>query len=71
LLSVPGLVLMPAGTALGMVGIDVVAYTITTDIALRAVGGALLVALVVANRRRADAEGEGDPESTETTPTAA
>ncbi|MFT4885401.1 MAG: TRAP-type uncharacterized transport system fused permease subunit, partial [Natronomonas sp.] len=71
LLSVPGLVLMPAGTALGMVGLDVVAYTLATDIALRAVGGALLVALVVANRRRANAEGGDEGEPADTTPTAA
>jgi TRAP transporter 4TM/12TM fusion protein len=69
LLSVPGLLLMPAGAALGAVGLDIVAYTLTADIALRAVGGVLLVVLVVANRRRAARGDEADP--TDTTPTAA
>jgi TRAP-type uncharacterized transport system fused permease subunit len=71
LLSAPGLLLMPAGTILGMGGVDVVSFTLTTDIALRAVGGAMLVALVVRNSRRADAEKGDEGEPADSTPTAA
>lgn len=62
LLSVPGMLLMPAGTALGLAGIDVTLFTPTTDLALRAVGGAIFAALILVNRRRA-ARGEGEPPS--------
>ncbi|MEF8915755.1 TRAP transporter permease [Natronomonas sp.] len=71
LLSAPGLILMPSGTILGMVGIDVVAFTLTSDIALRAVGGVMLVTLLVRNSRRADAEKGDEGEPADPTPTAA
>ena len=60
LLSIPGMLLMPAGTALGAVGIDVTLFTLAGDIALRAVGAVLFVALVVANIRQAETESGGE-----------
>ena len=60
LLSIPGMVLMPLGTALSVVGTEMTLFTLTNDLLLRAVGGGLLVALVVANRRRASDESERD-----------
>ncbi|MWV64373.1 TRAP transporter fused permease subunit [Halorubrum sp. JWXQ-INN 858] len=52
-LSVPGMVLLPAGTALGTFGVDVMLHTLTNDLALRGVGAVMLVAGLVRNRRRA------------------
>ncbi|WP_418279883.1 TRAP transporter permease [Halorubrum sp. DTA98] len=65
-LSVPGMVLMPAGTGLGIVGIDVALYTLTNDLVLRGVGAVLLAAGLIRNRRRARAVGDDPVESTET-----
>ncbi|MFO7833129.1 MAG: TRAP transporter fused permease subunit [Halohasta sp.] len=60
LLSVPGMLLMPLSTALGLVGIEMTLFTLTNDIILRVVGGALLAALIVANQRKAaDETGSG------------
>ena len=56
LLSVPGMVLMPAGTALGLAGVDVTLFTLTNDLVLRGVGAVMLVAGVIRNRRRAAGE---------------
>ena len=59
LLSVPGMVLMPAETAVGLVGVETTLYTTTFDIALRALGGVMLVGLAGKNRREASEEDEG------------
>ncbi|MDZ5812064.1 TRAP transporter fused permease subunit [Halorubrum sp. AD140] len=56
LLSVPGMVLLPASAALGLVGVDASLYTVTNDVAARAVGAAILVVALVRNRRRARGE---------------
>ncbi len=56
-LSVPGMVLLPAGTALGIAGLDVAPYTLRNDLLLRGVGAATLVVGLVRNRRRADDDG--------------
>jgi len=61
LLSVPGMLLMPLGTALGAVGVEMTLYTLSNDLALRAVGGVLFTALVVDNRRRASDEPGDEP----------
>jgi len=61
LLSVPGMLLMPLGTALGAVGVEMTLYTLSNDLALRAVGGVLFTALVVDNRRRASEEPGDEP----------
>jgi TRAP-type uncharacterized transport system fused permease subunit len=53
-LSVPGMLLMPAETIAGIAGIDVTLYTVTIDVAVRAIGGAMLVALAAKNRRQAN-----------------
>ncbi|GAB3417301.1 TRAP transporter permease [Haloparvum alkalitolerans] len=50
LLMAPALLLTPAGTLAGLAGIDVALYTVTTDVATRAVGAAGLVALVATTR---------------------
>ena len=64
-LSVPGMVLLPAGTALGFVGVDVMLHTLTNDLLLRVVGAVMLAAGLIRNRRRAAAGsgGESDEES--------
>ena len=51
-LSVPGMVLLPAGTALGLLGLDLTLHTLTNDLLLRAVGAIMLVVALVRNRRR-------------------
>ena len=56
LLSVPGMVLLPLSTGIGLFGVDVALYTLTNDLILRGVGGVMLVAGLVRNRRRAAAE---------------
>lgn len=56
LLSVPGLILMPIGTTLGALGVDVVLFSTTTDVAARVLGALLLVGLLSLNRRRAARE---------------
>jgi TRAP transporter 4TM/12TM fusion protein len=53
-LSVPGMLLMPAETIAGIAGIDVTLYTVTIDVAVRAIGGVMLVALAAKNRRQAE-----------------
>ena len=50
LLMVPALILLPTQTTLGVAGIDVALNTLTFDLALRGIGGALLAALIVRNR---------------------
>ena len=64
-LSVPGMLLLPAGTALGLAGIDVTLFTPTMDLALRGAGGLLFVALILRNIRKAARrdESEDEPES--------
>ncbi|MES3517699.1 MAG: TRAP transporter fused permease subunit [Natronomonas sp.] len=52
LLSIPGMLLMPAETALAAVGIEAVLFTTLNDVGVRIVGGILLVALLFADRRR-------------------
>ena len=59
LLSVPAMVLLPLGTAIGLVGVDVTLYTLTNDLLVRGLGAALLVGGLVRNRRRAAAEPDG------------
>jgi len=71
LLSVPGMVLLPASAALGLVGVDAALYSVTNDVAARAVGAVILVAALVRNARRASggasdaaaAESAADPVS--------
>ncbi|MFO8115236.1 MAG: TRAP transporter fused permease subunit [Halorubrum sp.] len=67
LLSVPGMVLLPATAGLGIVGVDVALYSVTNELVARAVGGAILLVALVRNRRRASsgpvAEATGDEES--------
>jgi len=63
LLSVPGMLLMPAETLFGMAGVGVTLYTVTIDVAVRAVGAALLVGLLLQNRRLADREADEAVES--------
>ncbi|MFO7927302.1 MAG: TRAP transporter permease [Halobacteriota archaeon] len=65
LLSVPGMLLMPAGTALGLAGIDVTLFTPTIDLGVRGVGGAIFAALMIRNIRRAAREDEGTPTTEE------
>ncbi|GAB6877810.1 TRAP transporter permease [Halorubrum gandharaense] len=60
-LSVPGMVLLPASTGLGLVGVDVAFHTVTNDVLLRAVGAVLLVGGLVRNRRRAARGADGTP----------
>ncbi len=55
-LSIPAMVLMPAGTALGFAGVDVTLYTMTTDLALRGVGAVMFAALIFHNTRKARAQ---------------
>jgi len=67
LLSVPGMLLMPLGTTLGVAGVEITLYTLTNDIVLRVVGGVLLAVLLVANRRQAAGETPSTTESTTST----
>ncbi|EMA59789.1 TRAP transporter permease [Halorubrum kocurii] len=53
LLSVPGMVLLPASAAFGIVGVDVALYSVTNELVARGVGAAILVVGLVRNRRRA------------------
>ncbi|WP_418284806.1 TRAP transporter permease [Halorubrum sp. DTA46] len=53
LLSVPGMVLLPLGTALGFVGLDVTLYTLSNDLIARGLGAVMLAIGLVRNRRRA------------------
>ncbi|MGZ0745688.1 TRAP transporter permease [Haloparvum sp. AD34] len=46
LLMVPALLLSPVGSLLGVAGVDVTLYTVTTDVVARGLGGLLLVGLV-------------------------
>ena len=62
LLSVPGMVLLPAGTGLGLVGIELTLFTPTMDLALRGAGAALFAALILGNIRRAARGDESDDE---------
>ncbi|QLD89962.1 TRAP transporter permease [Natronomonas salina] len=62
-LSVPGVLLMPAETVVGMVGIQATLYTVPIDVAVRVAGAVLLGGLVVKNRRRADEEVESPADS--------
>ena len=64
LLSIPGMVLMPLGTALGVIGVDVTLFTLTNDLILRVAGGALLAGLVVTNRRKTSDEPDSEPAMT-------
>ena len=57
LLSVPGMVLLPASAALGLAGVDAALYTVSNDLIARGVGAAMLVAGLVGNRRRAGGGG--------------
>ena len=63
LLSIPGMILLPAGTALGFAGIDATIFTITWDIGLRVLGGVLFGTLLVQNIRRGKRE-TTEPEAT-------
>ncbi|WP_435095061.1 TRAP transporter permease [Halorubrum sp. N11] len=64
LLSVPGMVLLPASTAFGLVGVDVALYSITNELIARGVGAAILAIGLVRNRRRAGGDDyEEDDES--------
>jgi len=56
LLSVPGMLLMPAESVAALAGTEITLYTTTFDIALRAIGGVILVALAGKNRRQAAGE---------------
>jgi len=69
LLSVPGMLLMPLGTTLGTVGVEMTLYTLTNDIALRAVGAVLFAVLIVGNRRRASDEPGASVEEPDTAST--
>ncbi|GAB7008404.1 TRAP transporter permease [Halorubrum trueperi] len=60
LLSVPGMVLLPASAAFGLAGVDVALYSVSNDLIARALGAAMLVIALVRNRRRARAEGTSD-----------
>ena len=60
LLSVPGMVLLPLSTGVGLVGVEVSLYTLTNDLILRGIGAAMLVVGLVRNRRRAAAEPDPD-----------
>jgi len=53
LLSVPGMVLLPASAGLGLIGVDASLYTVSNDLIARGVGAAILVVGLVRNRRRA------------------
>lgn len=57
LLSIPAMVLLPASTALGFVGVDASLYTVSNDVIARGVGAAILAVGLVWNRRRAGGEG--------------
>ena len=56
LLSVPGMVLLPASAAFGLVGVDVALYSVSNDVIARGVGAAMLIVGLVRNRRRATGE---------------
>ncbi len=60
LLSVPGMVLLPLSTGVGLFGPEVALYTLTNDLVLRGIGGAMLVVGLIRNRRRAAAEPDSD-----------
>ncbi|WP_144798632.1 TRAP transporter permease [Halorubrum depositum] len=64
LLSVPGMVLLPASAALGLAGVDVALYSVTNELIARGVGAAMLVGGLIRNRRRAGRE-SADPEPVE------
>jgi len=66
-LSVPGMVLLPASTALGFVGLDVALHTLTNDLLLRGVGAAMLTGGLIRNRRRAATTAVDDDEPVEAT----
>jgi len=53
LLSVPGMVLLPASAAFGLAGVDVGLYSVANELVARGVGAAILVVGLARNRRRA------------------
>ena len=55
-LSVPGMVLLPLSTGVGLFGVDVALYTLTNDLILRGVGGVMMIVGLLRNRRRAATE---------------
>jgi len=57
-LSVPGMVLLPLSTGVGLFGVDVALYTLTNDLILRGVGGVMMIVGLLRNRRRAATEPE-------------
>lgn len=61
LLSVPGMVLLPASAALGLVGVDAGLYSVTNELVARGVGAAILVVGLIRNRRRAGGEAGDRP----------
>jgi membrane protein implicated in regulation of membrane protease activity len=63
LLSVPGMLLLPAGAALALLGVDMVLFTQTGDLLLRLVGAVLFAALVGQNIRRSRRETETDEQT--------
>jgi len=56
LLSVPGMVLLPLGSVLGLVGVDATLYTLSNDVVARGIGAVMLVVGLVRNRRKAGSE---------------
>ena len=68
LLSVPGMVLLPLGTGVGMVGVETTLYTLQNDLILRGIGAAILVGGLIRNRQRAAAEPTDDDGKTDDAP---
>ena len=58
LLSIPGMVLLPMGTTLDVVGVEMTLFTLTNDLLLRGVGGVLFGGLILINRRRGATDGQ-------------
>jgi TRAP-type uncharacterized transport system fused permease subunit len=65
LLMAPGLLSEAVFDTLGLVGVSVSVDALLLDLTLRAAGLALFAALTVANRRKADGEGDVGAESAE------
>ncbi|CDK39692.1 TRAP transporter fused permease subunit [Halorubrum sp. AJ67] len=57
LLSIPGMVLLPASAALGLVGVDASLYTVSNDVIARGAGAVMLAVGLIRNRRRAGERG--------------
>ncbi|CAI48361.1 TRAP-type transport system permease protein [Natronomonas pharaonis DSM 2160] len=63
LLSVPGLVLLPTESLLGLLGVSVVLETLAADLLLRGVGAALFITLLEKGRREGRKESPSEPAS--------